>query len=212
MLDKSATATRPRVAVLPATFDPPTNGHLEIICRASQLFDQIVVAVYATPNKQTLFDADERTELVEAAVTELGLPNVRVRQFANRLIVDLAREEGAIALVKGLRAVSDFDYELQMSHMNTQLAPEIATVAILASAEYSFLSSTLVREVARLGEDVSKWVPSLVAQRLRERFPARAAGTAGPSGATGVPPGWVPDAEGGADRIGGFVVQDERVR
>jgi pantetheine-phosphate adenylyltransferase len=216
---------RSRVAVFPATFDPPTNGHLEVARKASRLFDQVVIAVYATPNKQTLFDGDERRALVEAAVEEWGLTNVRVQQFGHRLIVDLARELGAVAIVKGLRAVSDFDYELQMAHMNEQLAAEITTVAVLAGAEYTFLSSTLVREVARLGGDVSKWVPAAVAARLEERFGAPAAARPAPGGARsstrsatpGRPPGPaapadVPDAEGGADRIGGFVVHDERVR
>ena len=189
----------------PGTFDPPTNGHLEIVRRAARVFDEVVVAVYATPNKQTLFDADERLALMEAAVRELGLPNVRVRPYAHRLTVDLAREEGAVALVKGLRAVSDFDYELQMSHMNEQLAPEISTVAILASAEWSFLSSTIVREVAKFGEDVSKWVPAAVAERLRQNYVRETAAL------RDVPDAML-DAEGGADRIGGFVVQDERIR
>ncbi|MGH2353849.1 MAG: pantetheine-phosphate adenylyltransferase, partial [Chloroflexota bacterium] len=174
-----------RVAVFPATFDPPTNGHLDIARKASRLFDELVIAVYATPNKQTIFDASERVALVKAAVEEWGLTNVRVRQYGHRLTVELAREEGAIALVRGLRAVSDFDSEFQMSHMNEQLAPEIATVAVFSSAEYSFLSSTLVREVARLSDDVSKWVPASVAARLRERFGR-------PSGG----PVTVPDAEG----------------
>ena len=208
---------RGRVAVVPATFDPPTNGHLEVVRRAAQLFDHVVVAVPTTTNKQTLFDAAERLDLVRAAVDELGLDNVRVRAFENRLIVDVAREEGAVALVKGLRAVSDFDYELQMSHMNAKLAPELATIAVLASAEHTFLSSTLVREVAKLGGDVSEWVPRAVAERLRAKFGAART----PDGAGGVtPPGRalapIPaasmDAEGGADRIGGFVAQDERVR
>jgi pantetheine-phosphate adenylyltransferase len=193
-------ADRKRVALVPAKFDPPTNGHLEIIRKASQLFDSVVVAVYAAPPKQTLYSPEERLDLVRLAVEEASLPNVRVRLFTG-LVVNLAREERAVALVKGLRAVSDFDYEFQMAHMNAQLAPEITTVAVLASAEYSFLSATLVRDVASLGADVSKWVPATVAQRLRERFgqPPAAGGT-------------VPDAEGGADRMGGFVDQGERVR
>ena len=181
-------------------FDPPTNGHLETIGRAAHLFDEVVVGVYASPSKQTLFGPDERLELVTAAVEELGLPHVRARLFSS-LVVELAREEGAIALVKGLRAVSDFDHEFQMAHMNAQLAPEIATIAVFASAESSFLSSTLVREVARLGADVSQWVPAAVARRLR-------AALAQPAPAPPV----APDAEGGADRMGGFVIPDERVR
>jgi pantetheine-phosphate adenylyltransferase len=190
---------RQRVAVVPAKFDPPTNGHLEIIAKASQLFDSVVVAVYAAPARQTLFSPEERLDLVQSAVSEAALSNVRVRLFTG-LVVNLAREEGAIALVKGLRAVSDFDYEFQMSHMNAQLAPEITTVAVLASAEYSFLSSTLVREVAALGADVSKWVPAVVSNRLREVFGRPSAD------------GTAPDAEGGADRMGGFVDPGERVR
>lgn len=190
-----------RTAVVPATFDPPTYGHLEIIKKAARLFDEVVIAVYASPNKQTLFDADQRLKLVRGAVVEARLDNVRVRLF-DGLVVSVAREEGAVALVKGLRAVSDFDYEFQMSHLNQQLAPEISTVAVLASAEYSFLSSTLVREVAKLGGDVSKWVPDVVAEELRERFGKQPA----------VPAANAPDAEAGADRIGGFVAQDERVR
>jgi pantetheine-phosphate adenylyltransferase len=192
---------RGRIAVFPGTFDPPTNGHLETVRRAAQLFDEIVLAVAATTNKQTLFDADERIDLVRAAIDELGLPNVRVVSFSDRLTVEVARECGATALIRGLRAVSDFDYEFQMSHMNAQLAPEIATVAILASAEYSFLSSTLVREVARLGADVRPWVPSSVAARLHERLQRHA-----PAPAASL------DSEGGGDRMGGFVVHDERVR
>ena len=160
-----------RVAVMPATFDPPTNGHLEIIARSARLFDEVVVAVYRTPNKHTLFDVAERLTLVQRSVLEAGLENVRVREYEG-LTVNLAEEEGAVALVRGLRSVSDFDYEFQLSHMNSALAPKLETVAILASAEYSFLSSTLIREVAKLGGDVSKWVPRAVAQRLHERFSA----------------------------------------
>jgi pantetheine-phosphate adenylyltransferase len=194
---------RGRIAIYPATLDPPTNGHMEVVRKAARLFDEVVVAVYATPNKQTAFDPDERLALVRAAVEEFGLANVRARTF-DSLVVDLAREEGAVALVKGLRAVSDFDYELQMAHMNEQLAPEVVTVAVLAGADYTFLSSTLVRDVARHGGDVSRWVPAAVAARLRERFGP-------PSTGVGLQ-ALVPDAEGGADRIGGFVVHDERVR
>jgi pantetheine-phosphate adenylyltransferase len=193
-----------RVAVVPATFDPPTNGHLEMIGRASRLFDEVVVAVYRSPNKQTLFDPQERLDLMHAAIQEASLHNVRVRPF-DGLTVDMAREEGALALVKGIRNVSDFDYEAQMSHMNGQLAPEIETVAILASAQYSFLSSTLVREVAKLGGDVQRWVPDVVAARLRDKY-------AQPAVEGAAPASFALDAEGSADRFGGFVAQDERVR
>jgi pantetheine-phosphate adenylyltransferase len=162
-------AGRARVALAAATFDPPTNGHLDIITRAAQLFDEVVVAVYRSPDKSTLFNADERLDLMRGAVAEANLSNVRVRDYDD-LTVRVAQQEGAIALVRGLRSGTDFDYEFQMSQMNRQLAPGIETIAILASAEYSFLSSTLVRSIAYLGEDVGKWVPRVVAERLRERF------------------------------------------
>jgi pantetheine-phosphate adenylyltransferase len=215
-----ATTERGRVAIVPAVFDPPTNGHLEVVRRAAQLFDNVVVAVAATTAKQTLFAAAERLDLVRAAVDELGLGNVQVRSFESQLIVDVAREEGAVALVKGLRAVSDFDYELQMSHMNARLAPEIATIAVLAGAEHTFLSSTLVREVAQLGGDVSEWVPKAVAEQLRVKFgvPRRAGRATAHSALTAratpvaTAPVTIMDAAGGADRMGGFVAQDERVR
>ena len=154
------------------TFDPPTNGHLEIVSRAARIFDAVVVAVYRSPNKQTLFEADERLELVRGAVGETSLENVRVRDFEGP-VVNMAREEGAVTFIRGLRSVTDFDYELRMFHMNYHLAPDIETLAILASAEYSFLSSTLVREVAKLGQIVDKLVPRVVAERLRERFGKR---------------------------------------
>jgi pantetheine-phosphate adenylyltransferase len=161
-----------RTAVYAGTFDPPTNGHLEIIGRAARLFDAVVVAVYRSPNKQTLFEADERLALVRDSVTDAQLDNVRVREYDD-LTVSVAREEGAVALIRGIRSVTDFDYEFQMSHMNHQLAPDIETLAILASAEYRFLSSTLVREVAKLGQVVDTLVPRVVAERLRERFGKR---------------------------------------
>jgi pantetheine-phosphate adenylyltransferase len=198
-----ASEARPRVALAAATYDPLTYGHLEIISRAAALFDEVVVAVYRSPNKQTLFNADERLALVRRSVEEASLHNVRVRSFDD-LVVNVAREEGAVALVRGLRNAADFDYEFQMSHMNKQLAPGVETIAILASAEYSFLSSTLVREVAKLGRDVSTWVPRAVAEQLKERYARK--------DSISTAPATVPDAEGGADRMGGFVAQDERVR
>ena len=194
-------AARTRVAVYAGVFDPPTNGHLEIISRAANLFDEVVVAVYRSPNKQTLFGADERLALVRESVAEERIHNVRVREYDD-LTVRVAHEEGAITLVRGIRAVSDFDYEFNMSHMNRNLAPDVETTAILASAEYAFLSSTLVREVAKLGEDVRKWVPRVVAERLRERF----RGGRGRAGAT------PPDSEAGPDLMGGFRGQDDPVR
>lgn len=199
--------TQRRVAVVPGTFDPPTNGHLETVQRAAYLFDEVVVAVATASSKQTLFDLPERLELIAAAVKELQVPRVRVRELSDRLLVELAREEGAIALVKGIRAVGDFDYELQMAHMNARLAPEVETVAIFASAEYSFLSSTLVREIAKLGGDVSQWVPAVVAKRLSDYFGGQGAADGSIASA-----GSLLDAEGGADRMGGFVRSGHAVR
>lgn len=176
---------------------------METVLRGARLFDEVVVAVYAEPSKQTLFSAAERLELVQEAVRDLGVTNVRVRSYNRRLTADLAREEGACALIRGLRAVSDFDYELQLAHMNKALAPDVETVVLLASARYSFLSSTIVREVARLGGDVAPWVPRIVAERLGERFGQ-------PHATVNLPE--VLDAEVGADRIAGFMSTDDRVR
>ncbi len=192
-----------RVALFPATFDPPTLGHMETVARSARLFDEVVVAVYAEPSKPTLFTVDERVALVEAAVQELGLSNVRVRAYAMQLTVELAREVGASAVVRGLRAVSDFDYELQLAHANKVLAPDIETVVLLASTRYSFLSSTIVREVARLGGDVGAWVPRAVATRLADRF-GDPRGLPAPHNGLG--------GEEGADRIAGFVTSDDRIR
>lgn len=176
---------------------------METVLRGARLFDEVVVAVYAEPSKQTLFSASERLELVQEAVRDLGVTNVRVRSYNRRLTADLAREEGACAMIRGLRAVSDFDYELQLAHMNKALAPDVETVVLLASARYSFLSSTIVREVARLGGDVAPWVPRIVAERLGERFGQ-------PHAPVNLPE--VLDAEVGADRIAGFMSSDDRVR
>lgn len=193
-----------RIALFPATFDPPTLGHMETLARSAALFDEVVVAVYAEPAKATLFTVAERLALVEAAVHEMALANVRVRSYSAQLTVELARAEGAVALIRGLRAVSDFDYELQLAHTNKVLAPEIETVVLLASARFSFLSSTIVREVARLGGDVAQWVPRAVAMRLAERF--------GDPHELPPPPHGDLGSEDGADRMAGFVTIDDRIR
>lgn len=164
----------PAVAVLPATFDPITFGHLDIIERASRLFERVVVGVAAERAKQLLFTVEERVQMIEEAVTAAGLMNVRVRPY-HRLTVDLAREEGARVIVRGLRAISDFEWELQLASMNQQLAPEIETVLLMASSRYSFLSSTIVREIAKYGGDVQEFIPPAVARRLAERLRGAAA-------------------------------------
>jgi pantetheine-phosphate adenylyltransferase len=157
-------------ALCPGSFDPVTNGHLDIIERTARHFDDVVVAVSRNPQKsQSLFDLDERQEMLREVTAHLD--NVSIETFTG-LLVDFAQERGAHAIVKGLRAISDFDYELQMAQMNQQLT-DIDTFFISTSPQYSFLSSSLVREVARFGGDVSSMVPKLVAQRLEHRFDGR---------------------------------------
>jgi pantetheine-phosphate adenylyltransferase len=161
------------IALIPGSFDPVHNGHLEVIERASRLFDEVIVAALRNPQKsQPLFDLDERKEMLEEALAHMD--NVRIVSVST-LLVNVAEDVGASAIVKGLRAVSDFDYELQMAQMNQQLSG-IDTFFISTSPQYSFLSSSLVREVAKYGGDVSGMVPPKVAKRLKERFAEQSAG------------------------------------
>ena len=153
-------------ALCPGTFDPVTNGHLDIVRRAAGLFERVVVAVVENPDKRPLFEVAERVEMLGEAVAELA--NVEVDSFSG-LLVDHARTRGIGVIVKGLRAVTDFDYELQMAQMNRQLA-EVETCFIPTSPRWSYLSSSLVKEVARYGGDVSGLVPDHVARRLKERL------------------------------------------
>jgi pantetheine-phosphate adenylyltransferase len=155
------------IALIPGSFDPVTNGHLDIIERTAQHFDELIVAVIRNPQKtEALFSLEERQAMLLEVTNAFG--NVRI-DFFKGLLVEFAAEHGVTAIVKGLRAVSDFDYELQMAQMNYQLA-HIDTLFMPTSPRWSFLSSSLVREVARFGGDVSKMVPSQVAERLQERF------------------------------------------
>jgi pantetheine-phosphate adenylyltransferase len=158
-----------RTAVCPGTYDPVTNGHLDIITRTARVFDRVVVGVVNVQVRKAppLFDADERRRLLESAVAEL--PNVEVALFSN-LLVEFAREHGATAIVKGLRAISDFEYEFEMNQLNRKLAPDLETVYVIASPAYSFLSSTGVKEMATFGGDVSDLVPPGVAEALARKF------------------------------------------
>ena len=160
-----------RIAVCPGTYDPVTNGHLDVIVRAAHLFDHVIVAVVDLPLRKgkTLFDIDERIGFLEDAVAQSGVDNVDVVVFSN-LVVEMAREQGAGAIVKGLRAISDFEYEFEMNQLNRKLAPDIESVYIIASPNYSFLSSTGVKEMATFGGDVSDLVPGGVAEALAERL------------------------------------------
>jgi pantetheine-phosphate adenylyltransferase len=157
----------PRIAVCPGSYDPITLGHVDVITRASLMFDELIVAVVnASVRKSTsLFTAEERIDFIREATAHLG--NVRVEPFSS-LVVEFARERGARAIVKGLRAISDFEYELEMNQLNRQLASDIESIYLMASPQYSFLSSSGVKEIATFGGDVSDLVPGPVARRLKE--------------------------------------------
>lgn len=152
--------------VCPGSFDPVTNGHLDIIARASRLFDEVVVAVLVNESKQGLFTIDERLALLDQATSQF--PNVTTASFKG-LLVDFCRDNGISAIVKGLRAVTDFDYELQMAQMNSSLTL-VDTLFIPTTPEYSFLASSLVKEVAKGGGDVSRLVPDFVLTELKAKF------------------------------------------
>lgn len=159
-----------RVAVCPGSYDPVTNGHLDILGRASRIFDQVIVGVVGQGIRkaQTMFTPEERRDFLVEATAELA--NVEIEIFTN-LLVDFARERGAVALVKGIRAISDFEYELEMNQLNRKLAPELESVYFFASPDYSFLRSTGVKEMATFGGDVTDLVPPAVAEALKERAP-----------------------------------------
>jgi pantetheine-phosphate adenylyltransferase len=163
--------TNGRVAICPGTYDPVTNGHLDIIARAARVFDRLVVGVVNVQvRKQApLFTADERKRFLDEAIAASGLDNVEVAMFSN-LLVEFAREHAATAIVKGLRAISDFEYEFEMNQLNRNLAPEIESVYILASPNYSFIRSSGVKEIATFGGDVSDLVPPAVADALAQRL------------------------------------------
>jgi pantetheine-phosphate adenylyltransferase len=154
-------------AVLPGSYDPVTLGHLDIIGKAASVFDNVVVGVVNQPvrKKQTVFTAAERVAFIAAETEKLG--NVQVKSF-DTLLVDFARENGARVIVKGLRAISDFEYEFEMNQLNRKLAPDIESMYLMSASEYSFLSSSGVKELAMFGGDVTELVPDAVAERLQE--------------------------------------------
>ncbi len=158
--------SRPVIAIYPGSFDPVTNGHLDLIARAAEIFDQLIVAVAQNLDKEPLFSVNERVEMLEAITFEWK--NVEVDSF-NTLLVDYARSQNARVIVRGIRAVSDYEYELQMAMMNRKLEPGIETVFMLPAEPYSYLSSRLVQEIARLGGPVTDLVPPIVAERLRAK-------------------------------------------
>lgn len=155
----------PRRAIYPGTFDPITNGHLDIIERSAKLFDEVIVAVLVNLDKNPLFSTEERVDMIRAVVP---WPNVKVGTFEG-LLVHYAVDQGAQAIVRGIRAVSDYEYELQMALMNRRLEPSVETVFLMAGEAYSYLSSRLIKEVFKLGGPITGLVPDLVEQRMRDK-------------------------------------------
>jgi pantetheine-phosphate adenylyltransferase len=158
-----------RIAICPGSYDPITNGHLDVISRASAMFDTVIVAVVNLPTRKeaTLFTTDERVGFIQRATEHLV--NVEVEPFSV-LTVDFARSRGAKAIVRGLRAISDFEYELELNHLNREQAPDIESVYLMASAKYSFVRSSGVKELAMFGGQIERLVPEEVARALKERI------------------------------------------
>ncbi|TBW58827.1 pantetheine-phosphate adenylyltransferase [Marinobacter halodurans] len=153
--------------VYPGTFDPVTNGHVDLIARASRLFDTVIVAVAASTKKNPLLSLDERIRLIEASTSDM--PNIRVVGFS-KLLADFVQEQGANILIRGLRAVSDFEFEFQLADMNRRLAPDVESIFLTPANHLSYISSSLIREIASLGGDVTEFVPPVVAEALQKKF------------------------------------------
>ena len=162
-------AARTRIAVYPGTFDPITNGHVDLVLRASPLFERVVLGVAASPGKGPALPLELRVDLARRSLA--GVPNVEVRGF-DGLLAHFVRDVGAGVVLRGLRAVTDFEYEFQLASMNRHLIPEAETLFLTPAEQHSFISSTLVREIARLGGDVSGFVPPAVAKALTARWKA----------------------------------------
>ena len=156
-----------KIAIYPGSFDPITNGHLDLIERGLQLFDQLVVAVADNPDKKPLFSGEERLEMVKTAVK--GLKQVKVVLFTG-LLANLVKEVKASAIIRGVRAVSDFEFEFQLALMNRKLAPKTETVFLIPSEKYTYLSSNLIKDVARFNGDINCFIPEIVGKKLKEKF------------------------------------------
>jgi len=156
-----------RIAIYPGSFDPPTNGHLDMIKRGLNLFDKIIIAILHNPKKATLFSVEERVELLEEVLKEF--PNIEIDSHSG-LLVDYAEKKGAQAVLRGLRAVSDFEYEFQMALMNRRLNRNIQTVFLMSGFRWIFTSSSIVKEAASFGGDVESMVPPFVCRRLKEKY------------------------------------------
>jgi pantetheine-phosphate adenylyltransferase len=155
------------IAIYPGTFDPITNGHLDLIARAAKIYSQVIVAVAENKGKTPLFSLNERVALAEAVTQDFA--NVRVIGF-NNLLVDCAKQQGANVILRGLRAVSDFEYEFQLAGMNRRLSPDLETMFLTPAEQYEFISSNMIREIARLKGDVGIFVPDIVHQQLMAKF------------------------------------------
>lgn len=156
-----------RIAIYPGTFDPVTNGHLDILKRATEFFDKVIIAVAVDSNKKTLFSLEERIQLIETAIQDL--PQVKVQGFEG-LTVEFARQCGAIAIIRGLRAMQDFEYEFQLALMNKKLAPDIETIFLMTQSEFSFISSSSIKWAASLKGSVSEFVPTHVELAMYKKF------------------------------------------
>ena len=156
-----------KTALYPGTFDPLTYGHLDIIERAAVLFDQVIVTVAKNPKKTPLFTAEERLDMIREAVK--GWPNVTCEGF-DGLLVQFAKERNATALIRGLRVISDFEYELQMAHVNRRLAQEVVTILLMPGEKYTYLNSSIVKEVASFGGDIQSFVPPAIAERVKNKL------------------------------------------
>ncbi len=155
------------IAVYPGTFDPVTNGHVDLVDRSLRIFDEVIVAIAANPRKQPLFSLDERIDLFRKAISRYR--RVKIEGF-DGLLVNYVRDKKAVGIIRGLRAVSDFEYEMQMALMNRRLDSDIETVFLMPNEEYSFITSTIVKEAASYGGDISSLVPKVVVGRLRKKF------------------------------------------
>lgn len=155
------------ICIYSGTFDPVTNGHMDIICRGAALFDQLIIGVAMDNYKKNLFSADERIEILRDVTADME--NVKVEAFSG-LLMDFCREKGACAVIRGLRAVSDFEYEMQMALMNKQLNPNVETVFLMTGQQHSFISSSIIKDVASLGGSITGLVPPSVEQRIIEKY------------------------------------------
>ncbi len=171
-----------RLALCPGTFDPITNGHVDIIERAARVFDRVFVTLFPNPEKRALFSVEERLDMIRDAVR--GLPNVAVEAY-DGMVTEYARERGIGVVIRGLRAVSDFEYEFQMAQMNMRLHPELETFFMMTRPEHAYLSSSIVKTVARYGGNVSGLVPPLVERRLAEKLRLDGAGRGGHGAGSG---------------------------